>query len=105
MKSYYRFMLGKGSMYAEEGFKGNFVGVEKGAGRDMSDSTQLDRTSAPKRQRLRLIWQMAYSSGLSKVYERAISFCAQMALVNTAWVKSYPATRITQTIYSRTKGK
>ncbi|MCP4566139.1 MAG: DUF91 domain-containing protein [FCB group bacterium] len=45
MKSYYRFMLGKGSIYADEGFNNNFVGVDNGVDRDMSDTTQLDRKS------------------------------------------------------------
>lgn len=28
MKSYYRIMLGKGSIYADEAYKGNFIGAD-----------------------------------------------------------------------------
>jgi restriction system protein len=36
MKSYYRIMLGRGSKFAEEGYKGDFVGVDFLAGNDLT---------------------------------------------------------------------
>src|SRR5713226_1069484 len=36
MRNYYRIMLGKGSIYAEEGFAGNFIGADFGIAQDLT---------------------------------------------------------------------
>jgi restriction system protein len=38
MKNYYRLMLGKGSIYFEESFAGNFIGADFGITQDLSQS-------------------------------------------------------------------
>ena len=37
MKNYYRVMLGKGSLYAEQCFAGNFIGADFGIAEDLTD--------------------------------------------------------------------
>src|SRR5688572_21790677 len=38
MKNYYRIMLGKGSIYAEECFAGKFIGADFGIPQDLTDT-------------------------------------------------------------------
>src|ERR1035437_311501 len=103
MKNYYRVMLGKGSIYAEECFAGNFIGTDFGIAQDLTrnlpeewrafnrEFIPIYLANHPDKTKIGAGWACGALWPFSKGIRRAIFCSALMAADAIAWVRS-PAT-------------